>query len=595
VLRPKRPEPPSVSHKLVFTAQPTSTIAAQSINPVRVAIVDQLGNVHTAENRTIRLAIRGDISQENLPDLTAQAINGVATFSQLALTKAGTYRLEANADNLLGTSSETFEITCGPPRRLAFEAQPTDIMAGQRLSPLRINVTDAFDNPVVNAKIAISLLSKHSGAKFTGDWTAPTIGGVATFSNLLIETAGSDYTLKAFHDSGLDACSKPFKVKHGPAERLRVESASSAFAAESMNSVQVSAVDRCGNSVTSFTSEVTLSIAKKSGEKPRKEICKAEKGVATFSNLSISDPGMYTLTASDGRFTSAPAIVNIERAPTFELDIKPADNKLAQGKKIGATVSALRKGYTGPIQIAVKLGKDPPVTGTIPADSNEVTFQLSAKPDAAIGKADIVATGTRGDSKKSVDSPRRTIEIVSLFTFRVENLRLDWCGEKEKLEVVVQRSKQCKEPILVKLSGLGQVQVDRMQCKLAPNENKLTLYFTAPKTCRCDNQEITILGKAWPIGTECKETFTLTVALPWPPLLLTQKLDGRVAYLKGLLKAASSRNATEATAQKASRSFQELKEHIEKTYPVTDRKARDATFFLSNTLPQYLTEMRRQK
>ena len=82
---------PAAADHLVFLQQPTDTTAGQTISPVVVAIVDQYGNVETDDNSdTITLPIGANPSGGMLGGtLTLTVVNGVATFSSLAIDLAG--------------------------------------------------------------------------------------------------------------------------------------------------------------------------------------------------------------------------------------------------------------------------------------------------------------------------------------------------------------------------------------------------------------------------------------------------------------------------------------------------------------------------
>jgi hypothetical protein len=68
--------------------------------------------------------------------LTAKAVNGVATFNDLSLTRAGSgYSLAASSAGLTGATSTTFSVKPGAVSALAFGQQPADIATGQDINP----------------------------------------------------------------------------------------------------------------------------------------------------------------------------------------------------------------------------------------------------------------------------------------------------------------------------------------------------------------------------------------------------------------------------------------------------------------------------
>ena len=98
---------------LLFTQQPSDTVAGQSVNPaVTVAIVDQFGNVLSYDNTdTVTVAIGTNPSGGTLSG-TLTVSNGIASFGDLSIDLAGdAYTLQASADGLTAVDSNAFSIT----------------------------------------------------------------------------------------------------------------------------------------------------------------------------------------------------------------------------------------------------------------------------------------------------------------------------------------------------------------------------------------------------------------------------------------------------------------------------------------------------
>src|SRR6266545_4959752 len=105
------------SAKLVFTSQPTNTAVNNSINGatggVNVAVQDADGNTNPASSAAITIAIGNNAGGGALSGTTtANAVNGVATFSNLSINAAGTgYTLAASSAGLTGATSSSFDVT----------------------------------------------------------------------------------------------------------------------------------------------------------------------------------------------------------------------------------------------------------------------------------------------------------------------------------------------------------------------------------------------------------------------------------------------------------------------------------------------------
>jgi murein DD-endopeptidase MepM/ murein hydrolase activator NlpD len=106
---------PAAAHHLLFVQQPTDTPAGGTISTVIVAIVDQYGNVETGDNSdTVTLSIGVDPSGGTATlsgTLTVTVVNGVATFSDLAIDTSGAgYTLHASVGSVPDLDSNPFNI-----------------------------------------------------------------------------------------------------------------------------------------------------------------------------------------------------------------------------------------------------------------------------------------------------------------------------------------------------------------------------------------------------------------------------------------------------------------------------------------------------
>ncbi len=105
---------PTAAH-LVFTTQPSTTLPLLTMKPVRVTVVDDLGNTITSFSGSVTIAIghngglllRGTLSGTK----TVTAVNGVATFSDLSIDQLGNgYTLTVSGTGVIGAESAPFNI-----------------------------------------------------------------------------------------------------------------------------------------------------------------------------------------------------------------------------------------------------------------------------------------------------------------------------------------------------------------------------------------------------------------------------------------------------------------------------------------------------
>jgi alpha-tubulin suppressor-like RCC1 family protein len=302
--------------KLVFTVQPSTAAAGAAITPaVQVTVQDAQGNTVTTATTSITVAIGTNPASGTLSGTTTvAAVSGVATFSTLSLNKTATgYTLTASATGLTSATSSAFNISVGAAAKLVFTVQPSDAAAGAAITPaVRVTVQDAQGNTVTTAttSITVAIGTNPASGTLTGTTTVAAVSGVATFSNLSIDKAGTGYTLTASATGLTGATSSAFNIGAGAAAKLvfTVQPSDVVAGGAMTPAVQVAVDDAQGNTVTTATTSITLAIGVNpaSGTLSGTTTVAAVNGVATFANLSINNRGTaYTLTASATTLTGA--------------------------------------------------------------------------------------------------------------------------------------------------------------------------------------------------------------------------------------------------------------------------------------------------
>lgn len=210
--------PANAAVKLAFLQQPSNTMTQATISPaVRVAVEDSNGNTVPTASNPITLALV--VGTGLAGTLTAMPQNGVATFSNLTINTAGSgYTLSATSPGLASSASISFTIgspsggTPSSPVKLAFVQQPSNALTLATISPaVQVAVEDSNGNPVSAATNPVTL-GLVGGTGLAGTLTATPQNGVATFSNLTVNTAGSGYSLSATSSGLASATSLTFAV-----------------------------------------------------------------------------------------------------------------------------------------------------------------------------------------------------------------------------------------------------------------------------------------------------------------------------------------------------------------------------------------------
>src|SRR3989449_366075 len=204
--------------RLAFTVQPSNTTAGIAINPaVAVAIQDASGNTITSATDRVTVALGTNPSGGTLLSTTAvNAVNGVAIFSNLSIQSASTgYTLTVSSGTLTGATSRSFAIAPAAAAKVAFAVQPSTTDVAQPITPaVQVAIQDAFANTVTSATNAVTLaIATNPGSgTLAGTRTVNALGGMAAFSGLSIDKAGTDYMLAATSVMLAGATSAAFDV-----------------------------------------------------------------------------------------------------------------------------------------------------------------------------------------------------------------------------------------------------------------------------------------------------------------------------------------------------------------------------------------------
>jgi len=98
---------------LAFFVQPNSANAGRVISPpVEIVVRDSTGRSDSSFTGTITVGLASNSTGGLLGGTTVvRPVNGIATFSNLTIDKAGTYTLEASASGAATVTSSAFSIT----------------------------------------------------------------------------------------------------------------------------------------------------------------------------------------------------------------------------------------------------------------------------------------------------------------------------------------------------------------------------------------------------------------------------------------------------------------------------------------------------
>jgi hypothetical protein len=299
---------PAAASTLVVSGFP-SPITAGTSGSVTVTARDPYGNTATAYTGTAHFT--SSDSQAVLPAdyAFAAADAGVHSFS-VTLKTAGSQSITATDVTTSSIAGAQVGITVNPAAadHLAFAVQPSNTVAGVAISPaITVQILDKFNNLVTTDNtdsIGLAIGTNPSSGTLSGTTTLTASGGVATFSNLSINKAGSGYTLSAASGSLTGAASASFAIAAAAASTFNVTGFPSPVISGQAQSFTVTALDAFGNTATGYAGTVRFTSTDTAAVlQANYAFQSSDAGVHTFS-ATLQTAGTQSLTATDAAMTT---------------------------------------------------------------------------------------------------------------------------------------------------------------------------------------------------------------------------------------------------------------------------------------------------
>lgn len=339
-----------VGDRLAFLDQPTEVTAGLPINPaIRVAVLGKNGEPVVSYNgQEVTLQLLPTNARDSLKGQpTSVFVKGVAVFTGVSIDRTATgLRLAAISRKLTGVLSQPFSVVPGPPAQLKFITQPTDVVAGEPITPAPVvEVQDAKGNRTPSFSGAVTVGVRTGRSAEIVNNTVNCVDGLCTFPNLKLLRAAVGYTLAATTLGGSTVVtagtSGVFEVKAGPASRMffRQQPFNNLVNAIFDPPIRVEAVDTLDNVVTSATPAITLSFSNNptGATLGGTLVVTAQNGSADFRDISVNKAGVnYRLqAAASGLSTAVSAFFSIVASGALrEGDFAaPSDNFLREPRR----------------------------------------------------------------------------------------------------------------------------------------------------------------------------------------------------------------------------------------------------------------------
>ena len=290
--------------QFVVTAQPPASVVSNATIPlITLTAEDAAGNIVNSFTTPVTIQIGNNPGGATLGGtLTQTPINGVVTFTGLTLNLVGTgytlttAPLTVNGNLVTAGTTSAITVTPGALNKLAFTTLPPTTVGATSTFTVVVAGEDAAGNVLTaspDLTNAVTLTLSGGSGTLSGTNPVTPSGGLATFSNLSVNLAGTAYKLTAAA-SGLTSITtaSTFTVTAQPATKLVTTTAPSSVAAGAGLTWKVSAEDANGNVDTNFTGLVTAAI----GTNPGTSVL-----AGGLASITVTTVGSYSgTTASHG-------------------------------------------------------------------------------------------------------------------------------------------------------------------------------------------------------------------------------------------------------------------------------------------------------
>ena len=274
-------------------------------------MLDASANLVTGAANAVTVSLGSNSGGASLSGtVTATAVDGVASFADLTVSKGGTsYTLVASAAGLMGATSTPFDVLFVHGVATTLEKVPgagETATVGSSVDPSpAIKVIDGFGDPVANVGVTFSVGS--GGGSVTGGEQTTDAAGLATVGQWTLGTTAGTNTL--FADSpGLERATFTAEGTADAAAAMSVNSGNDQSASRSTPVAEPPSVlvtDNFGNPVAGVT--VTFAVATGGGSVADPVQTTGENGAAFVGSWTLG-PGLgeNTLTATSDGLAGSP-------------------------------------------------------------------------------------------------------------------------------------------------------------------------------------------------------------------------------------------------------------------------------------------------
>ena len=367
---------PGAVAQLAIGGGPPASVAAGGLFGFTVTAEDAEGNLVSSGNQQVTIALSNNPGGSTLGGTTTLALSsGIGVFSGLSLNRVGSgYKFQASTVGLLSTTT-TFNVVPGPVAQFVVTGEPPPTITAGTGFTMTAVAEDAEGNVAsgVTGSVSVAIASGPVGGTLSGTLNLAASGGVAVFSNLVLNKSGSNYTLQVTGLGLPSVTTTAIQVIPGAIAQLVIGGGPpSSVAAGGLFGFTVMAEDAGGNLLSGANQNVTIALANNPGGSTLggATTLALSSGISIFSGLSLNRVGTgYQIQASTAGLLSTTSTFNVLPGPVaqFVMTGEPPTTVMA-GAGFAITVAAedaegnVASGVTGSVSVAITSG---PAGGTL--------------------------------------------------------------------------------------------------------------------------------------------------------------------------------------------------------------------------------------
>ncbi|PTM18553.1 MAG: hypothetical protein DA446_09110, partial [Bacteroidetes bacterium] len=186
-----------------YVADPVADVVADGVDlsTLTLTMRDENANFMPVEDVFFEVDSGGGVLSAISGQTDSVGVISVELRSQVADTSKVSVYAGTDANGVfLGTVSVAF--VAGTPHALEVDNQPENKNVKETMSEVSVKILDRFGNHVTDAVNSVTVSPGDGGYTFaSGTLTSVATEGVATFDDLIIDDAGTDYTMSFASDS----------------------------------------------------------------------------------------------------------------------------------------------------------------------------------------------------------------------------------------------------------------------------------------------------------------------------------------------------------------------------------------------------------